>query len=90
MKTINNYSIGLETFLFKRSWAEVFRDLTDEEAGRLIKSIFEFTEGTEAPPADPKTRAVYRLICRQLNNSAFAYLRKAGLLTYATNEEQTE
>lgn len=86
MKIINNYSIYLETFLFKRSWADAFTDLTDEEAGRLIKSIFNYTEGTEAPPADPKTRAIYRLISRQINNSAFNYLRKSGKLDYDTDE----
>lgn len=80
MKIIENYTIRLETFLFQREWLEKLVDLSDEEAGRLIKCISDYTCGIEALPSDPKTRATYRLITEHLNSSAFGYLRKTGKL----------
>lgn len=83
---IDNYTPYLETFLFKREWAEIFKELTDEEAGRLIKSLYLFTEGENQPPADIKTRVIYHTIAKQLNNSAYNYLRKTGKLKYDPSE----
>lgn len=35
-----NHTKKLATFLFRRSWGEVFKGLPDEQAGKLIKSIY--------------------------------------------------
>lgn len=76
---MDNYSRSLETFLFKRSWGEAFKDLTEVQAGKLIKAIYLFTEGQDATPEETELKTLYKMITSQLNYSARSYVIKAGL-----------
>lgn len=53
-----NYSTELDTFLFRRSWGDVFKDLTEVQAGKLIKAIYLFTEGEDAAPEEPALKTL--------------------------------
>ena len=75
-----NYTTNLETFIFKRAWAAIFEDLTDEQAGKLMKAIYCFLSGNDKLPEDPLIKPVYKIITHQLNESAHSYYAKIGLL----------
>lgn len=43
-----SYLKGMRTFIFRASWGQFLRYMTDAEAGKLIKAIFEHTQGKSA------------------------------------------
>lgn len=43
-----SYLKGMRTFIFRASWGQFMRYMTDEEAGKLIKAIFEHAQGKSA------------------------------------------
>ena len=43
-----SYSKYINTFIFRRTWAELICLLSDEDAGKLIKAIFTHTKGESA------------------------------------------
>ena len=43
-----SYLKGMRTFIFRSSWGQFLRYMTDAEAGKLIKAIFEHTQGKSA------------------------------------------
>lgn len=71
-----NYTTNINTFLFRRSWGEAFADLTDEQAGKLIKAVYGYIEGYDTLPDEPELKTIYKLIVKQLNHSAKKYLDK--------------
>lgn len=73
---MDNYTAEIDTFLFRRSWGEAFKGLTDVQAGQLIKAIYLFVEGEDAEPEDPALKALYKVITAQLNHSSRKYLKK--------------
>lgn len=75
-----NYAKMLDTFLFRRSWGEVFKALTDEEAGKLIKAVYLFTEGEETLLQEPALQREYSMICKQLNQSSQKHTLKLATL----------
>ncbi len=74
-----NYTVFIDTFLFRRSWSYAFKSLTDEEAGKLIKAIYKFTEGSTVKLDKPELSIAYDMIVTQLNDSACRYADKIGL-----------
>lgn len=91
IKLTENYTVHLDTFLFKRSWAAAFTDLTDEQAGKLIKALYEYTDGKEEAPEDPEIKTSYKLLTQQLNHSACYYLTRAGLIyEYGSNADKKQ
>ena len=74
-----NYTTLLDTFLFRRSWGEVFSALSDEEAGELIKAIYRYADGLGRDPEKKEIISVYKMIIRQLNYSARRYAVKIGI-----------
>ena len=43
---------GKNKIIFYRDWVDQFRDLTDEEAGRLIKHIMSYVNDENPTPPD--------------------------------------
>ena len=75
---MTNYSVQIETFLFRRSWGEAFLALTDAQAGELIKAIYLYTEGGEPIIEDTMLRSIYGMMIKQLNISAKKYVQRIG------------
>ena len=67
--------------LFQRSFYYIFRGLSDEEAGQLVKAVFA-TWASKAKkakrPENIKIYPEYREIMRELDAAAERYLEKAG------------
>lgn len=74
-----NYTLCLDTFLFRRSWGELFTSLPDEQAGQLIKAVYAYCNGTESQLEHPELQVWYNVITKQLNYSARKYAVKFGL-----------
>ena len=81
-----NHTKKLATFLFRRSWGEVFKGLPDEQAGKLIKAIYIYADGEDATPDDPQVKLFYKMITSQLNYSAGKYVKKVAI---EADQEQT-
>jgi hypothetical protein len=75
---MKHYAEALNTFLFKRSWGEIFIALPDEQAGQLIKAIYNYTCGEDPVIEDRTLQSVCKAITADLDGSAFRYLDKAG------------
>ena len=71
-----NYSTEIDTFLFRRSWGAVFKDLDEVQAGKLIKAIYLFTEGEDVEPEELVLKTLYKMITNQINYSSRKYLQK--------------
>lgn len=71
---MTNYAKSLETYLFRKSWGNIFKTLPDEKAGMLIKSIYAFVEGEENTLEDPELTTFYKVITQQINHSSRKYL----------------
>ena len=69
-----NYATQIDTFLFRRAWADVLKDFSDEDAGALMKAVFAYTEGNETVFGNATMNTVYRIMTRQMNHSAKRYL----------------
>lgn len=76
---MKNYCISLSTFLFRRVWGNYFKNLTEIQAGKLIKAIYLFTEGEDATPEEPELKPLYKMITRQLNKSARQHIDRIWL-----------
>ena len=82
---MKNYSQAMETFLFRKSWGEIFRALPDEKAGQLIKAIYAHTTGEGAALEDKTVNSILKTITKEMDLSAYKYLKRAGYL----NENDT-
>ena len=69
-----NYAKECNNFLFRKSWVDVFRALTNEQAGTLIKSVCNFITGVDEPPEDPVVNVAYELTTAKLNDSCKRHL----------------
>lgn len=78
MKRMKHYSEALDTVLFQRSWEPVFRTLSDEDAGKLIKGIYQFMDGEEPKFENAQLEAVFLMIVKQLEGSSYRYLVRSG------------
>lgn len=82
---MKNYSLAMETFLFRKSWGELFQALPDKEAGALIKAVYAHVNG-ESPKLEGTTiRSIYKTITKEIDISAYKYLLRAG---YIDDEEE--
>jgi len=67
--------------LWMRSFHYIFRGLSDEEAGQLVKAIFATWSSKAKKATPPKNLRIYpeyREIMREINAAAERYLEKAG------------
>lgn len=64
---MRNHSI----LLFRKSWGEDFRNLPDEEAGRLIKAIYAHVNGEGVEMEDTALSGVFMKITKEIDQTAF-------------------
>lgn len=64
----------METFLFRKSWGEIFQALPDEKAGQLIKAIYAHANGERATLKDATLNCVLKTITKEIDLSAYKYL----------------
>ena len=69
-----------KTFLMYKSWKSAIDDMSDEDAGRLLKAIYAYQEdGTDVPMGDP-IRYVFRIIQERFDADAEEYREKLAKL----------
>jgi hypothetical protein len=64
-----------ETFILKRSYGSVFNELSDKQAGVLIKAVFDYiaTGGIPAGLNDGEIKMALRFICRDIESFNQSY-----------------
>jgi hypothetical protein len=62
-----------DSFLMYSEWGEQLNKLSDEQAGTLIKNIFAYKTGTEAPQMDSMTEMCFSFIKSQIERDSFKY-----------------
>ena len=75
---MKNYSKAIETFIFRKSWSEIFQALPDEKAGQLIKAICAHTNGEGAALEDATLNSVLKTITKEIDLSVYKYLLRVG------------
>ena len=68
---LKNYSQAIETFLFRKSWGEIFQALPDEKAGQLIKAIYAHVNGEGVDLKDAVLSGVFMRIAKEIDQTAF-------------------
>lgn len=68
---LKNYSQAIETFLFKKSWSEIFQALPDEKAGQLIKAIYAHVDGEGIDLEDATLNSILKTITKEIDQTAF-------------------
>lgn len=71
-----NYVCRFRAFLFNQSWNRIFLELTDEDAGALIKAVLNYAEGKNLPPENSTLSAIYSVLTEQMNISSRRFYRK--------------
>lgn len=77
---MKNYSRAIDTFLFRKSWGEIFKALPDEKAGQLIKAISIHINGEDAALEDATLNSVLKALTKEIDLSAYKYLKRIGYL----------
>ena len=54
-----------KSFVMYTDWHHLVKALSDEQAGNLIKSIFDYQIGNITPPAEQMTSAIYDMMCER-------------------------
>ena len=72
-----NYIKRLRTILLNKSWSKFFVQLSDEDAGRLVKALFNYAYGVQTD-IEPGTalRGIYEVLTHDVNRSAYMFLRR--------------
>ncbi len=78
---MKHYSEGMETFIFRKSWGEVFKVLPEDKAGQLIKAIYAHISGEEATIEDVMLNSVLKSITKEIDLNAYKFLLKAGYIS---------
>lgn len=69
----------INTVIFQKSWSRIFKTLSDEQSGKLIKALFEFMDGDTPELEDDTLDGIFLMMADQIENSARKYVIKAGL-----------
>ena len=72
------YCRFLDNVLIPKSWGRAFEQMSDEEAGRLIKALFEYMDGKD-PELEFRLKIVFNVMAQQAEMSAKRYCYKAGV-----------
>ena len=75
---MGNYVEALNTAVFNKAWTPLFMSLSDENAGRLIKAIFDFMNGDEITIEDDQLKAIFLYISDQIEINAQKYYSKVN------------
>lgn len=79
VKSMSYYVNYINTVIFQKSWSRIFKTLSNEDAGLLIKALFEFMEGKSPELEDDTLDGIFLMMADQIENSARKYVIKAGL-----------
>ena len=84
-----NYIKDIDTFLFRRSWGILFQNLSDEDAGKIIKALYRYADGEDTPLEEfgnQTLASIYSMLSGQLNYSAKKFTERVE--RYRAEREQ--
>ena len=67
-----------KSFVMYDSWTEMVEDLTDEEAGRLLKAIYAYRQDKTHKPDDRALRPVFNILKQRFEEDDEAYQEKVA------------
>ena len=67
-----------KSFVMYDSWTEMVEDLTDEEAGRLLKAIYAYRQDRTHKPDDRSLRPVFNILKQRFEEDDEAYQEKVA------------
>ena len=65
-----------KSFVMYDSWMDMVEDMTEEEAGRLLKAIYAYRKDKNAAPDDRTIRPVFNILRQRFEEDAKAYQEK--------------
>lgn len=76
---MNYYVRYINTVIFRKSWSRIFESLSNEDAGRLIKALFEFMDGSLPEIEDDTLDGIFVMMADQIENDARKYVIRQGI-----------
>jgi len=72
MESITRYSAKLKKFFFQKKWSCYFLNLTDEDAGKMIKEIIHFVnyEARKTVFDDMEKEEIFRMITTEIESTS--------------------
>lgn len=62
-----------KSFVMYNEWQPLFTNITDEQAGQLIKAVYAYQFGEETPPEEPLLNSVYQMMRGRFETDAEKY-----------------
>lgn len=62
-----------KSFVMYNEWKPLFTNITDEQAGQLIKAVYAYQFGEESPPEEPLLNSVYQMMRGRFETDAEKY-----------------
>ena len=62
-----------KSFVMYNEWQPLFKNITDEQAGQLIKAVYAYQFGEESPPEEPLLNSVYQMMRGRFETDAEKY-----------------
>lgn len=62
-----------KSFVMYAEWKALFTNMTDEQAGQLIKAVYAYQFGEESPPEEPLLNSVYQMMRGRFETDAEKY-----------------
>lgn len=62
-----------KSFVMYNEWQPLFTNITDEQAGQLIKAVYAYQFGEESPPEEPLLNSVYQMMRGRFETDAAKY-----------------
>lgn len=62
-----------KSFVMYNEWQPLFTNITDEQAGQLIKAVYAYQFGEENPPEEPLLNSVYQMMRGRFETDAEKY-----------------
>lgn len=62
-----------KSFVMYNEWQPLFTNITDEQAGQLIKAVYAYQFGEESPPEEPLLNSVYQMMRGRFETDAEKY-----------------
>lgn len=73
---MKHYSEAINTVIFQKSWTPIFQRLSEENAGKLIKAIYDFMNGEEPELEDDTLDSIFLSMVDQIERSAKRYFSR--------------
>ena len=73
------YVERVKTVIFQKAWSNIFERLSDEDAGLLIKALFDFMDGKPTEIEDGRLDGIFLTMADQIETSARNYVRRSGI-----------